>query len=179
MRSTTAALDKVGPENIAVAWHQLSVLIDDHPLPTHDELAWRAAVKAYRAAPDTELYRDEAVRRTFFRSPFAQLPRSAGNVFLYGALVVREGGRQFRPLLLLTWPLSLLVTVPGVLCHGVAAAGVRVAKAVATGRVARGLRERPEDDALVTDIRETLAQADCPKAVGDDSGSIDEETTDP
>lgn len=161
-----------------MAWHQLAVLIDDHPLPTHDELAWRAAVQAYRADPDAQLYETEAVRRSLFRSPYAQLPRSAGNMFLYGALVTRETGKRFGPALLLLWPLSLLMVVPGVCCHAVASLGVRCFKAMVGRRIARDLRQRPDDPGLVSDVRSTLEQADRPKAVLDGAGAIDDEAGD-
>lgn len=172
-------MERVGPDDLAVAWHQLSVLIDDHPLPTHDELAWRAAVRAYRLAPDVELYRGEALRRTFFRSPYAQLPRSAGNMFLYGALVVREAGKRAPPLLAVAWPVSLLLVVPGVFCHAVSAAGVRLFRAIFSGRVAADLRGRPDDEALIVDLRATLEQADAPQASGDAVEPLDDESTDP
>ncbi len=172
-------MDQVGPDDRAAAWHQLSVLIDDHPLPTHDELAWRAAVRAYRLDPAADLYRGEALRRTFFRSPYAQLPRSAGNMFLYGALVVREAGKRTPPLLVLAWPLSLLLVAPGVLCHAVSASGVRLFRALFSGRVAADLRGRPADEALLVDVRATLEQADAPQARGDAVEPLDDEAPDP
>ncbi len=179
MKTTASALDKVGDDNTAVAWHQLAVLIDDHPLPTHDELAWRAAVRAYRAAPNADLYEAEAVRRTLFRSPYAQLPRSAGNMFLYGALVTRETGKRFAPALLLLWPLSLLMVAPGVVFHSLAAAGVWVFNKLLGRRIARDLRQRAEDADLLADLRSILKQAESPEPVGDSGGAVDEEAGDP
>ena len=164
LRTTVQALRSVEGHNLAVAWHQVAVLIDDHPLPTHDELAWRAAVRAYQLDPEGELFEREAVRRTMWRSPYAQLWRSIGNVFLYAALVIREGGRRFAPAMLLMWPLSLLAVVPGVIFHGMGALGVRTVGALFAGRVARGVRERPEDPSLADELRSALQEADGTKA---------------
>ena len=162
-----------------MAWHQFAVLVDDHPLPTHDELAWRAAVRAYRAAPHAQEFASDAVRRTLFRSPYAQLPRSAGNMFLYGALVTRQAGKRFPPALLLFWPLSLLAVGPGVLFHALAAVGVWTFGKLLGRRVARDLRARPEDAGLLTDLRSILQQAKRPQPVGDGGGAVDQEAGDP
>jgi hypothetical protein len=136
-------------------------------------------VRSYRAEPDAELYETEAVRRTLFRSPYAQLPRSAGNMFLYGALVTREAGKRLSLALLLLWPLSLLMVLPGVMCHAVAAAGVRLFRVVFGRRVARDLRARPDDPTLLTDLQSTLEQSDRPEARGDGAGVVHEEAGDP
>ena len=84
LSSSICALEvALDPEARAQALHQIAVIVDDHPLPTHDEVAWRAAAAAYREQPDVSLYRVEAVRRHIFRSPFVQIFRSVGNLLLY------------------------------------------------------------------------------------------------
>jgi len=143
---------------LAAALHQTAVLVDDHPLPTHDAVAWRAAVAAFRGLPDSELYRREAVRRTLFSTPYVQVFRSWGNLFLYAALVLLSTGRRAPPTLLLLGPLSVSLLVPGVGLHALANVLVWLLSRLLGGRVARRLTERPEDEPLLDDLEAIVAR---------------------
>ena len=140
----------------ASALHQIAILIDDHPLPTHDELAWRAQLEASRRQPAIGLYAAEAVRRHIFRLPFVQLFRSVGNLFLYAALVLVEPARRFPFLWLVLGPASLPLVLPGILAHLLARSlGYLMILALAR-RVRDRIHERPLDETLISDLQQLV-----------------------
>jgi len=143
----------------AAAFHQTAILIDDHPLPTHDETAWRAAKAAFRAAPGSDVYRREAVRRSVFRTAYVQLPRSLGNLFLYVALVMLQWGKRAKPLLFVLGPLTVPLLIPGVLCHAFTNGLVLPVSRLLDGRLGRRMLEAPEDESLVDDLERAVELA--------------------
>lgn len=155
---TVLALSGVEPAARAAAFHQVAVLIDDNPFPTHDETAWRATVAAYRAAPDQPFFRAQAVRRTLLRFPYLQLFRSFGNVFLYAGMLPVGWGRGIPFSQIVLVPLVLPLLLPGVLMHGMANLFSWILGLVLGRRIARGLRDRPEDSELISDLMEIVAE---------------------
>lgn len=109
-----------------------------------------------RSAPESPLYRREAARRTVFRTPYAQLPRSLGNLFLYAALVMLQVGRRVPPALLLLGPLSVPLLLPGVLLHLMTNGVVLPLSGLLEARLAKRLLAAPEDETLVGDLERML-----------------------
>ncbi len=99
------------------AWFQCGLLVDDHLVPTHDELAYRCVRRAVRLAPDEPAYRRELARRSVCRWAVVQGLRQVANLpLLLGGLVEGLGSRVAGKLLV---PLAWLLALPGVLAHQV------------------------------------------------------------
>ena len=159
LRMTVEGLERSEGEQRAAALHQAAVLVDDHMLPTHDPMAWRASVAAFRAAPQEPLYRREAVSRTVFRTPYAQMPRSVGNLCLSVGLLLLSGGRRFKPALLLLVPLALPFLAPGVVIHLLTNLALKPIVVLLEGWLSRRLLRQPEDETLVDDLLATVRAA--------------------
>jgi hypothetical protein len=122
-------------------------------------MAWRAAVAAFRLAPDEPSYRADAVRRTLLRSNYLQLTRSVSNFLLYAGLVLFGAGRRFAPLLILMVPLALPLLIPGVIGHLLTNALAAALSPVLGARIRRRLLGQPEDESLIEDLRTAASHA--------------------